>query len=80
MRCGKNRMFVVARQDLCGGKEKGIPVATQEIRHIASQRRTDVPMFCGRNSTLAAPFGASMVGFNIIVQRASFWIGPRYPV
>ena len=55
-------------------------LATQEIRRIASQRRMDVPMFFGHNSTLAAPFGASMGGIDIIFQRASFWIGPMYLV
>ena len=53
-------------------------LATEEIRRIASQRRMDVPMFFGHNSTLAAPFGASMGGIDIIFQRASFWIGPMY--
>ena len=121
----QHKMSVVARQDLCGGKEQGrrpsaastkgggrlrrpppfvVPLflattevlschnehpvlpqrtsrlATQEIRRIASQRRMDVPMFFGHNSTLAAPFGASMGGIDIIFQRASFWIGPMYLV
>ena len=55
-------------------------LATQEIRRIASQRRMDVPMFFGHNSTLAAPLGASVDGIDIIIQRASFWIGPMYLV
>ena len=55
-------------------------LATREIRRIASQRRMDVPMLFGHNSTLAAPFGASMGGIDIIFQRASFWICPRYLV
>ena len=41
------------------------------IMHQSSPT-SDVPMLFGHNSTLAAPFGASMTGICIIFQRASF--------
>ena len=39
---------------------------------------SDVPMFFGHNSTLAAPFGASMAGICIILTRAMMHHAKRH--